>query len=186
MPKWPYQFAAAAPEALACLDPAAAEAGFIAAMDAYDRDGLYRASALFKNVSEFTSASRQTAAAVAFEDVAQNTAAIHLRLAGRRLRLDTAVRSYTDTETLYLRHASPCSRHGEETSLFTGNGTLLWAQGCFGTFNVDLDAACSAYADPGRALELLNTLETSGSKPVSHARCRDSRVKCGNFATASR
>ena len=156
-----YQFAAAAPEALACLDPAAAEAWIIAAMDAYDRDGLYRASALFKNVSEFTSASRQTAAAVAFEDVAQILQLFICGLAGRRLRLDTAVRSYTDTETLYLPSRIALFPAREKNFIvYKAMATLLWAQGCFGTFNVDLDAACSAYADPGRALELLNTLET--------------------------
>lgn len=156
-----YQFTAAAPEALARLDPASAEAWIITAMDIYDRDGLYRASALFKNVEEFARSAQETAAAVSFEDVAQTLQLFICGLAGRRLRLDTAVHSYTDTETLYLpSRIALFPTQGKNFIVYKAMATLLWAQGCFGTFSVDLDAVCSAYADPGRALELLNTLET--------------------------
>jgi len=37
--------------------------------------------------------------------------------------------------------------------------TLLWAQVRHGTFSIDLGAVCAGYADPKRALEMLNTLE---------------------------
>ncbi len=156
-----YQFAAAAPGALARLDPATAEAWIITAMDAYDRDGLYRASALFKNVAEFASTARESAAVVTFEDVARILQLFLCGLAGRRLSLDTAIHAYTDTETLYLpsRMALYPDRN-KNFFVYKALTTVLWAQGCFGTFNADLDAACSAYVDPARALELLNTLET--------------------------
>ena len=52
-PELAFQFAAAAPAALERLDFDAAEAWIIQAMDAYDRDGLYRGSAILKNAHEF-------------------------------------------------------------------------------------------------------------------------------------
>jgi nitric oxide reductase NorD protein len=156
-----YQFAAAAPEALMRLDSAAAEAWIIAAMDTYDRDGLYRASALFKNVEEFARTTRETAAAVPFEDVAQVLQLFICGLAGRRLKLDAAVQAYTDTETIYLPPRIALFQERDKNfNVYKTLTTLLWAQGCFGTFNADLEAACSGFADPGRALDLLNTLET--------------------------
>ncbi|MBX9811364.1 MAG: hypothetical protein K2Y16_07115 [Burkholderiales bacterium] len=160
-PEMAYQFAAAAPQALARLDLASAEAWIIEAMDTYDRDGLYRGSAVFKNVGEFARLSRGTAAAVSFEDVAQVLQLFICGLSGRRLRLDTAARPHTDTETLFLPPSiALLPRREENFFIYKAMATLLWAQGRFGTFNVDLDAACAGYSDPERALDLLNTLET--------------------------
>ena len=160
-PEMAYQFAAAAPQALARLDLAAAEAWIIEAMDTYDRDGLYRGSAIFKNAAEFSGFSHATAAAVPFEDVAQVLQLFICGLAGRRLRLDTAAHPYTDTETLFLPSRIALLPTQEENFMvYKAMATLLWAQGRFGTFDVDLDAVCKDYADPQRALELLNTLET--------------------------
>ncbi|MFN7085319.1 MAG: nitric oxide reductase activation protein NorD [Burkholderiales bacterium] len=156
-----YQFAAAAPDALARLDLAAAESWIIAAMDTYDREGLYRGSAVFKNVGEFAACSRQADTAVSFEEVVQVLQLFVCGLSGRRLRLAAAAHAYTDTETLFLppRIALGPSRE-ENFFIYKAIATLLWAQGRFGTFNVDLAAACARYPDPQRALALLNSLET--------------------------
>ncbi len=160
-PEMAYQFAAAAPQALARLDLAAAEAWIIEAMDTYDRDGLYRGSAVFKNIVEFSGFLHANAAAVSFEDVARVLQLFICGLAGRRFRLDTAAHSYTDTETLFLQSRIALFPTQEENFLvYKAMATLLWAQGRFGTFNVDLDAVCKNYADPQHALELLSTLET--------------------------
>jgi nitric oxide reductase NorD protein len=160
-PEMAYQFAAAAPQGLARLDLVSAEAWIIEAMDTYDRDGLYRGSAVFKNIDEFAARSSETTAAVSFADVTQVLQLFICGLSGRRLMLDTAPHPYTDTETLFqpLRIAL-CATREENFFIYKVIASLLWAQGRFGTFNADLESACAAYEDPGHALQLLNTLET--------------------------
>lgn len=160
-PEMAYQFATAAPQALATLDAAAAEDWIIQAMDTYDREGLYRGSQVFKRSAEFTQFAGGSAAAVTFEEVAHVLELFVCGLSGRRMKLDTAARAYTDTETLFLPPriaASP--RKNDNFLLYKIILTLLWAQGRFGTFNADLQAACDAYSNPQRALELLSYLET--------------------------
>ena len=159
-PEMAYQFAAAAPQGLARLDLACAEDWIIEAMDTYDREGLYRGSAVFKNVDEFAARSGESAAAVSFADVTHVLQLFICGLSGRRLMLDTAAQPYTDTETLFLppRIALGATRE-ENFFIYKALASLLWAQGRFGTFNADLDAACAAYDDPRHALQLLNTLE---------------------------
>lgn len=160
-PEMAYQFAAAAPQGLARLDLACAEDWIIEAMDTYDREGLYRGSAVFKNIDEFAARSGESAAAVSFADITHVLQLFICGLSGRRLMLDTAAHPYTDTETLFLppRIALGATRE-ENFFIYKALASLLWAQGRFGTFNADLDAACAAYDDPGHALQLLNTLET--------------------------
>jgi len=156
-----YQFAAAAPQGLARLDLATAEAWIIEAMDTYDREGLYRGSAVFKDVDKFATRPGDTAATVQFTDVSQVLQLFICGLSGRRLALDTAPHSHTDTATLFLPpHIAVRASKEENFFIYKMIATLLWAQGRFGTFTVDLDAVCAAYDDPARALALLNILET--------------------------
>ncbi|MEQ1775602.1 MAG: hypothetical protein ABL891_17635 [Burkholderiales bacterium] len=155
-----YQFAAAAPDALAQLDVGAAEAWIIQAMDSYDREGLYHGSQVFKNSSDFM-ARTGSEHAVTYEDVASVLELFVCGLSGRRMKIDTAPVAWTDTDTLYLppRMAAGADR-AQNFLIYKIIATLLWAQSRYGTFNTDLDAAVQRHADPARALEWLNFLET--------------------------
>ena len=155
-----YQFAAAAPDALVQLDTGAAEAWIIQAMDSYDREGLHHGSQVFKNFSGFV-ARAGSEHAVGYEDVALVLDLFVCGLSGRRMKIDTAPIAWTDTDTLYLpsRMATGTSR-AQNFLIYKIISTLLWAQSRYGTFNADLDAAVQSHADPARALEWLNYLET--------------------------
>jgi len=156
-----YQFAAAAPDALKQLDLASAKAWVIQAMDAYDYEGLYRGSQVFKNFADYAALAGASAHAVGFEEVVHVLELFVCGLAGRRMKVEPAPQAYTDTETLYLplRVASRMTKN-ENFLIYKSLAVLLWAQSRHGTFNADLDAACATYADPARALEWLNYLET--------------------------
>jgi nitric oxide reductase NorD protein len=94
-----YQFAAAAPEALAVMEPAIAEGWVVEAMDRYDQEGLHRAAQVLRSPSAYLERSAEPAA-VRLEDVAP-TLQIFLRaLSGRRLRIESAPEAYTDGETI--------------------------------------------------------------------------------------
>ena len=156
-----YQFAQRAATALETLDTAAAEAWVVAALDVYDREGLYRGTQVFAHPEEFEIAGSQGTAAVSFNDVANVLQLFVHGLSGRRMRLDIASRPYTDTETLYFPPRVSYSQAAEANFLvYKTMAALLWAQGRYGTFNADLEAVCRRYADPARAAAILNVLET--------------------------
>ena len=155
-----YQFAAAAPAALARLDSAAVEAWVLQALDTYDRDGLYQGSQVFKQVDVWlpSAANRH---AVTFEQHAPVLELYACGLAGRRLELDVAAEPYTDTETLYLPpRIAVFNDAAANFNLYKVIITLLWAQGRYGTFHSDVVATCATYADPDRASALLSHFET--------------------------
>ncbi|MBI4206374.1 MAG: nitric oxide reductase activation protein [Betaproteobacteria bacterium] len=160
-PEMAYQFAAAAPQALATLDLSFAEAWIIEAMDTYDREGLYRGSQVFKGAAEFAGRARRGSSAVTFEEVAHVLELFVCALSGRHMRLDTAAQPYTDTETLHLPSRLGLAATKENNFLlYKAMTTLMWAQGRYGTFNADLLAVCGNYDDPQHALAILNFLET--------------------------
>jgi nitric oxide reductase NorD protein len=155
-----YQFAATAPAALGALDEPTAEAWIIQAMDSYDRDGLHQGSKVFKNFERFA-ANAGNPHALPYAEAAPVLEHFIRGLSGRRLAIEAAPVPWTDTATLYLppRMAVGTSRQ-ENFLIYKIIATLLWAQSRYGTFSVDLDAAVKDHADPARALEWLNFLET--------------------------
>jgi hypothetical protein len=88
-----YQFAAAAPAALAKLDTAAVEAWILQALDTYDRDGLYHGSQVFKQADAWLPSAAEEHAAT----IEQHAPVLELYacgLAGRLLQIDVAVEPY--------------------------------------------------------------------------------------------
>lgn len=155
-----YQFAAAAPTALARLDATAIEIWILHALDTYDRDGLHHGSQVFKQIDLWLPSAADTHAA-SFEQHAPVLELYACGLAGRRLRLDVAAEPYTDTETLYLPpRIAVFADAAANFNLYKVIITLLWAQGRYGTFHADIVAACATYADPKRATVLLSHFET--------------------------
>ena len=160
-PEMAYQFAALAPLALERLGEDRVEAWIIAAMDVYDREGLYRASAALKDIEGYRTREGSTARAVALADV-RNVLELFVRgLSGRRLRVDAASEAWTDTETIHL----PATLHaaaGRDANflLYKAMAAQLWAQSRYGTFNVDLVAALDRYPPTARALDWFCALET--------------------------
>ena len=71
-------------------------------MDTYDREGLYRGSAILKNLDHFVALSGKSANAESFDEAAQVLQLFLCGLSGRRMRLETATHPYTDTATIYL------------------------------------------------------------------------------------
>src|SRR5688572_30609027 len=154
-----YQFAAAAPASLATLDMPAAEAWIIHAMDRYDREGLFQGSEVFKDFATFEMRG-DVSPAVYHEEIAAVLELFVCGLSGRRLKIDTAEMAWTDTETLYLPPRVAAFAHRAQNFLvYKVIAALLWAQGRYGTFGADLEAAVARHNDPQRALAWLNYLE---------------------------
>ena len=156
-PELAYQFAALASDALAELGYAGAERWLLAAMDVFDREGLYRASAELKDLPSFVARLRDSGAAVAYEDVSGVLELFVTGLAGRRLQLEPADSPWTDTATIYLpRRVGICSTRADNFRVYKVMAALLWAQTRYGTFNLD----AGAYPRSERDLAVFNLLET--------------------------
>jgi len=156
-PELAYQFAALASDALAELGYAGTERWLLAAIDVYDHEGLYRASAELKNLPVFVARVRGGAGAVAYEEVSGVLELFVAGLAGRRLQLEPGDTPWTDTATIYLpRRVALFPSRDENFRVYKVVAALLWAQTRFGTFNLDADA----YPRSGRDLAVFNLLET--------------------------
>lgn len=154
-----YQFAAAAPAALDSLGNASAEAWIIHALDAYDRDGLFRGSEAFRQFDQFHRQAADSRAAT-FAEYAPALELFVCGLAGRRLRLETADDAKTDTETLFLPpRIALFPDKADNCAVYRILATLLWAQSRYGSWRTDLNAACAAHPDPARAAALLAHFE---------------------------
>jgi len=155
-PELAYQFAVLSADAVAALGRPGAQRWLLAAMDVYDRDGLYRASATLKDLDGYVARARETAYGVSFAEVAGVLALYVTGLAGRRLRLEAGEQAWTDTATLYLpERIARYPTRAENFRLYKVMAALLWAQTRYGTFNLEADA----YPQDGVALGHFAVLE---------------------------
>jgi nitric oxide reductase NorD protein len=155
-PELAFQFAGLAARAVGELGYAGAERWLLAAVDGYDREGLYRASAELKDLAAFVGRAREGAWGVEFEDIAGMLGFFVGGLSGRRLKLGTDETAWTDTSTLYLppRMTLFASR-AENFRVYKVSAALLWAQTRFGSFGL----APGDYPASPPELALLNLLE---------------------------
>jgi len=156
-PELAYQFAALAPRAVAELGTAGAERWLLAAMDVYDREGLYRASAELKELGAYAERARERGRGIAFEDAARVLGPFVAGLSGRRLRLEASDAAWTDSAILYLpTHVSLFEAREDNFRVYKLAAAFLWAQARFGTFNLEP----TAYPREARERARLAFLET--------------------------
>jgi len=155
-----YQFSAQAPQALALFGQAGTERWLLRALDAYDKEGLYRACAALKDLAGFKRASDAAGEGAALAEVTRVLELFLLGLAGRRLSLEAAEDTWTDTETIFLpERIARYPARAQNLKLYKAIAVHHWAQARYGTFNLDLPAVLAGYALPGQALAWLNLLE---------------------------
>jgi len=156
-PELAYQFAALAPSAVAELGAAGAERWLLAAMDVYDREGLYRASAELQDLAAYAARMREHGRGIAFDGVARVLGPFVAGLSGRKLRLEAAESAWTDTATLYLpAQVTLFDAREDNFRVYKLAAALLWAQARYGTFNLD----AAAYPRAPHRLEVFAFLET--------------------------
>ena len=155
-----YQFTVQAPQALALFGRSGTEKWLLHALDAYDKEGLYSACAALKDFAGFKRRTDAAGQGVALADVARVLELFLRGLAGRRLQLEAAGDTWTDTETIFLpeRIAAYPARE-QNFRLYKAIAVHHWAQARYGSFNADLGSVRSDYAVPERAVAWLNLLE---------------------------
>jgi nitric oxide reductase NorD protein len=152
-----YQFASLVPRALDLLGERAAEDWLIQAVDVFDEQGLYPASAQLKDILGFAERLRRSAGGVRLNDVRGVLEIFLCGLAGRPLKVEAAEVAYTDTESVYLPPTTSLLPTREQNfAVLKATAGYFWAQVHFGTFSLPLDL----YPADERALATLNYLES--------------------------
>jgi len=154
-----YQFVSLAPQALALLGEHGAEAWLIAAMDVFDRDSMYAASAALKDLPRFARGWSEQAQAVPLDETARVLELFLCGLSGRSLRIEPGDAPWTDTQTVYLPTRIDLAATRERNFLiYKAMAALAWAQTRFGTFSDALGPALTARADAGRWIAFLEAV----------------------------
>ncbi len=162
-----YQFVSQAAQAMTLMSLEDTEEWIIHAMDAYDKQGLFAATAAMKAVRDFASQSEQKTRGISFEDVAGVLEIFVHGLSGRRLKLEPSEETWTDTATLYLpRRIARFGNRDENYRVYKSIVAHLWAQTRFGTFRhrntgESLSTCLARYPDPRRASAIFHALETA-------------------------
>jgi len=156
-----WQFARRAPALIGRMDHRVMEAWVLGACDVYDRLGLRHCLTVMEEVDHFAERQLEMSAGVLFDDVAGVLGNFVRGLSGRRLTMEQAKQVHTDTEKIFLPGMlARFPTIADNFKLAKAMVALLWAQTRFGTFRVDLLAACADFPEPDRALRQLHALET--------------------------
>jgi len=156
-----WQFARRAPALIGRMDRRVMEAWVLGACDVYDRLGLRHCLTVMEEADHFAERQLEISAGVLFDDVAGVLGNFVRGLSGRRLAMEQAKHVHTDTEKIFLpAMLARFPTIADNFKLAKAMVALLWAQTRFGTFRVDLLAACADFPEPVRALRQLHALET--------------------------
>lgn len=162
-----YQFVCNTQRAFDLLDTEGVTQWIIAAMDIYDRDGLYLGSAALRDVETFASQLIQDRHSVAFNEICNIMNKFVIGVSGRNLAIDEDDAAWTDTETIFLPHSvKKFDSDRKNFQLYKATVGFLLAQTRYGTFRVDktsgvpiICAEIARYRDPAKALQIFEMIE---------------------------
>ncbi len=162
-----FQFVSHVSQAFSLLDADGVKKWIIAAMDVYDRDGLYLGSTTLRDVDRFASGLQQKRYAVTFNDVVGVMNKFVTGVAGRDHVIQEGENAWTDTETIYLPQSIARFESSHRNfELYKATVGYLLAQTQYGTFRVDVNSGLpialmeiSKYQDSARALGIFEWVE---------------------------
>jgi len=134
----------------------------IQAMDVYDKQGLYLAAKVIKNVEGFATFATEEASGITFDIVSGVLEKFIRGLSGRELKLARGDVTFTDTSTLFLPNV--IRRFGEQADnyrLYKSLAAQLWAQTWYGTFHLNPVKELSRFDNLERATGIFCYLETT-------------------------
>lgn len=155
-----YQFAAAAAGPAASWSCDDMVPWVLAAMDAYDRDGLYAGIAVFRDLEAFRIARGARHTASLSERMPALTRYVR-GLSGRALAIAPGATATTDTDTLFLpARVGLFAEKDKNSYIFNALSSILIRQISEGPALAEALQACERHADPEAAARRLARLET--------------------------
>ena len=126
----------------------------------YDRIGIIGAVQAMQQVDGYLQKVLGDARSVRLNEVDRLIESLLTGFGGRPLKVDSAAKPYTDTETVYLPDLlDVCDTREENFDLLKATAAHLWAQTRYGTYRAPADAL-SGYSDRARARRYFHALET--------------------------
>jgi nitric oxide reductase NorD protein len=150
-----YQLACNSVLALEAMDERLVEEWAMTATDFYDRQGLYPAMSVIRELDGFIDTAHERAHGSVFaEQVGVLLPFVH-GLSGRKLKLEVSEDTWTDTETIYVPAIMALFEDRKQNFLlYKATVAHHWAQIHFGTFRTDLSRL------PVEQLGTFSSLET--------------------------
>jgi nitric oxide reductase NorD protein len=127
------------------------DAWILAGLDAFDHGGLAAARAALEHF--IVAPPDRSPQALAFATVEGSLSRFLQALDGRPLKLACGLKTWTDSETLWLpQQLAVTADAAGNRRLYKAMAALLWAQTRFGTFELDPEPELELWADRERAL----------------------------------
>ena len=156
-----YQLANRLQKALKLMEIDTIELWLDQAIDVFDSKGLYGAIGVLNELESIAHHAKQKLTGISFEEVSNMLEHFVTGLNGRRLKIESGKKNYTDTESIFLPGiANHFAEKEDNFQLYKCMVVLLWAQNWFGSWRGDLNALFSQYENPARAQEWFHVLET--------------------------
>jgi len=131
------------------------------AIDVFDSKGLYGAIEVFNEIESIAHHAKQKLTGIPFEKVCNMLEHFVVGLNGRRLKIETDKKTYTDTETIFIPNiVNRFAEKDDNFQLYKCMVVFLWAQNWYGTWRVNLTKCFAQYKNPALAQEWFHVLET--------------------------
>jgi len=130
------------------------------AIDVFDSKGLYGAISVLDELETIAHHAKQKITGISFEEVCNMLEHFVVGLNGRRLKIETDKKTYTDTDCIFL--PGIINRYAEKDDnfqLYKCMVVLLWAQNWFGTWRENISEVFLQHENPARAQEWFHVLE---------------------------
>jgi len=155
-----YQLARRIQKAMDLMEIDTIELWLDQAIDVFDRKGLYSAIDILNELESVAHNATQKLTGISFEDVSIMLEHFVLGLNGRRLKIETDNKTYTDTETIFLPGIVNRYANKEDNfQVYKCMVVVMWAQNWFGTWRENLSEVFSHYENPALAEQWFHVLE---------------------------
>jgi len=155
-----YQLAKRMQKAIELMEIDTIEIWLDQAIDVFDSKGLYGAIEVLDELESIAHNAKQKLTGISFEEVSNMLEHFVVGLNGRRLKIETDKKTYTDTETIFLPGiVNRYTEKDDNFQLYKCMVVHLWAQNWFGTWRSNLVNAFSQYENPARAQQWFHVLE---------------------------
>lgn len=156
-----FSFCQFAPESLQMVDEDNWDSWIATLLKIYDEKDLDACIDQMRNVDHYVRSLSHAPSTVALEEVSRVLESFVIGLSGRYLSIEASEDLYTDTESIRLPEiSSQFSTREENFALYKAMAVHQWAQNCFGTWRMNVEALVKTFKDPERALSLFHKLET--------------------------
>ncbi|VAW66997.1 Nitric oxide reductase activation protein NorD [hydrothermal vent metagenome] len=155
-----FQFANRLQRAIELMEIETIEMWLDQAIDVFDSKGLYGAIEKLDELESVASHAKQKLTGIAFEEVCNMLEHFVTGLNGRKLKIETDKKTYTDTENIFLPGMlNHFVEKDDNFQLYKCTVVFLWAQNWFGTWRCNFNEVFSQFKNPARAQAWFHMLE---------------------------